>query len=468
MVENLDCDSDDSYLFPLELWKSSGFPNLSEHDVFQYCVAKHSKSTGLQLCAYKAIRDAEQYVSCGWLTLKDRKSILSAIMNILPLATTRLSANGDLLVHAQDLSPPDLLLQQSQLGDVEIREDSEEEIVSELNHLGVTKALRLRKRIDDTHVATDAVILWFSCAPPSKVQIANEFFGTHDLRHTAPRCHQQKRCRTCAKPHVQNDIDTCLASKCCRNCNSDRHTSDDWSCPACHIKQRILNFAQAENLSFHQAKDVLAKKKHLQDPEPITSWSTQLLPSAQCASPINASPPDPTDPQIEALQLEVLKLQSKVNSLKIKAVCELKTYLDSIVPAMIRLTPNISYIEEICRIVRQQQESTTISPALLSTDASDSNEHWNANGLKGHKREVFLQQLATINPQIVILSETHWNNLHVIFMTRKMRSYIIGHQNRPDGFGGVAIHLKKHLSFSLVPTVQFTNNIQATLTTVIS
>ncbi|KZS21144.1 Uncharacterized protein APZ42_011999, partial [Daphnia magna] len=38
-----------------------------EHDVFQYCVAKHSKSTGLQLCAYKAIRDAEQYVSCGWV-----------------------------------------------------------------------------------------------------------------------------------------------------------------------------------------------------------------------------------------------------------------------------------------------------------------------------------------------------------------------------------------------------------------
>ena len=51
-------DSDDPHIFPSELWKSSGFPNLSEHDVFQYCIAKHSKSTGLQLSACKAIRDA--------------------------------------------------------------------------------------------------------------------------------------------------------------------------------------------------------------------------------------------------------------------------------------------------------------------------------------------------------------------------------------------------------------------------
>lgn len=43
---------------------------------------------------------------------------------------------------------------------------------------------------------------------------------------------------------------------------------------------------------------------------------------------------------------------------------------------------------------------------------------WNANGLKGHKREVFLQMLATLNPLVVVLSETHWNNNDVTFMNR--------------------------------------------------
>lgn len=61
----LDCD--DPYLFPSELWKSNELPNINENDVFQYCVAKHSKHSGLQLSAYKAIRDAEQYVTYGWV-----------------------------------------------------------------------------------------------------------------------------------------------------------------------------------------------------------------------------------------------------------------------------------------------------------------------------------------------------------------------------------------------------------------
>lgn len=58
---------------------------------------------------------------------------------------------------------------------------------------------------------------------------------------------------------------------------------------------------------------------------------------------------------------------------------------------------------------------------------------WNANGLKGHKRDVFLQMLATLNSLVVVLSETHWNDVDVTYMTRKLRSYNLVHQNRPDG-----------------------------------
>ncbi|KAI9552253.1 R-directed D polymerase from mobile element jockey [Daphnia sinensis] len=364
------------------------------------------------------------------LSLKDSKSVLSAISSILPLATTRVGANGDLLVDTQNESSRDSLLQQSSLGDVEIKcvrpnreiefkkiifgvskEDSEEEIVSELSHVGVTKALRLKKRVDDTQIVTEAVILWFNCAPPPSVQIANEFFLTHEPRqrpllcsncwllgHTANRCRQQKRCRICAKSHTQDATNTCIGPKCCRNCNSGRHTSDDKLCPAYRHKQQILNFAQTENLSFLQAKEILTSKNknHEQAPDSISPRPTNQPPSVHYTPPTGNFSPDPIESKIEALQHEVANLQCEVKSLKDQLVTytplvlskkmqdnisstaklyeNLKSSLDAIVPAMVRLTPNIPYIEEICRLVRQQQENTTTTPALLSTDAPATNQ----------------------------------------------------------------------------------------------
>ena len=60
----LNCD--DPYLFPPDLWKTDGLPNITEEDVFQHLIAKHSTS-GMELGAYKAIRDAEVYVEGGWV-----------------------------------------------------------------------------------------------------------------------------------------------------------------------------------------------------------------------------------------------------------------------------------------------------------------------------------------------------------------------------------------------------------------
>ncbi|XP_045032682.1 uncharacterized protein LOC123474535 [Daphnia magna] len=336
------------------------------------------------------------------LSLNERKSILSALSINFPLTSTRVDAGGDLFVHADDQSTRDLLLQQEKLGDIEVKcsrtnreteckkiifgvpkEDAEEEIVAELSRYGVIKVLRLRKRFGDVHVTTEAVILWFSCAPPSEVLIANEIFRTHDPRqrpllcrncwllgHTASRCRQKER-----------------------NCNSNRHTSDDKSCPAYRMKQKILNFAQAENLSFHQAKEFLSKNAPHQQSSPAKSLSVSLPSHQKSTTPL----PAPNDAQIEALQLEVTKLQVEVKSLRshllkytpldittkmqenitsTKNLYEnLKTTLDSIAPVMVRLTPNIPYIEEICRIVRQQNQNTSSTPTLLSTEGSDTNQH---------------------------------------------------------------------------------------------
>ncbi|KAK4027461.1 hypothetical protein OUZ56_016507 [Daphnia magna] len=140
-----------------------------------------------------------------------------------------------------------------------------------------------------------------------------------------------------------------------------------------------------------------SKRKNLeQTHEPITTRSTNQLPSNHCASPTGISPPDLIESKIEALRHEVSNLQCEVKSLKNQFVAytpldlsnkmqenisstaklyeNLKTSLDAIVPAMVRLTLNIPHTEEICRLVRQQQETTTTSPALLSTDASATNQ----------------------------------------------------------------------------------------------
>ena len=62
---SLDCD--DPYIFPADLWKVDGLPNIREEDVFAYFIAKHSEYSGKQVGAYKAIRDAEDYVKGEWM-----------------------------------------------------------------------------------------------------------------------------------------------------------------------------------------------------------------------------------------------------------------------------------------------------------------------------------------------------------------------------------------------------------------
>ena len=72
---------------------------------------------------------------------------------------------------------------------------------------------------------------------------------------------------------------------------------------------------------------------------------------------------------------------------------------------------------------------------------------WNANGLKGAKLDQFKQQLSTLSPSLVLLSGTHWRNEFV----PTFHAYNSVYSNRPDGYGGVAILIKKNLKFKLRP-----------------
>lgn len=82
-LAEIDCD--DPYVFPPDVWKTRQLPNINEHDVFNHLIAKHSETSGLEIRAYKAIRDAEQYVTSGWV-----KDVYSAkLTNNIVITTTR-------------------------------------------------------------------------------------------------------------------------------------------------------------------------------------------------------------------------------------------------------------------------------------------------------------------------------------------------------------------------------------------
>lgn len=67
---------------------------------------------------------------------------------------------------------------------------------------------------------------------------------------------------------------------------------------------------------------------------------------------------------------------------------------------------------------------------------------WNARGLYRAKLEEFKNNLRSVNPALVCLSETHWLDSHPVSFSA-YNSFIL---NRPSQSGGVAILTKKNLS----------------------
>ena len=69
---------------------------------------------------------------------------------------------------------------------------------------------------------------------------------------------------------------------------------------------------------------------------------------------------------------------------------------------------------------------------------------WNDRRLNKSKLTEFNANLDTLDPTMVLLSETHWNNQS----KPSFSNYNLVFKNRPDSsYGGVAILVKKNLSF---------------------
>ena len=78
---------------------------------------------------------------------------------------------------------------------------------------------------------------------------------------------------------------------------------------------------------------------------------------------------------------------------------------------------------------------------------------WNARGLNKTRLVEFIQYLSIHNPQLVLLSETHWSPL----TTPKFKTYFSFNTYRPDNaaHGGVAILVHKSLSCSQISVPSF-------------
>lgn len=71
---------------------------------------------------------------------------------------------------------------------------------------------------------------------------------------------------------------------------------------------------------------------------------------------------------------------------------------------------------------------------------------WNARGLFRAKLQEFRENLRSVNPLIVFLSETHWKNEYTIKFSA-YNSYLL---NRPSQGGGVAILVKKAIQTNIL------------------
>ena len=82
---------------------------------------------------------------------------------------------------------------------------------------------------------------------------------------------------------------------------------------------------------------------------------------------------------------------------------------------------------------------------------------WNARGLNKSRLSEFKTNLDTLDPTLVLLSETHWSNKYL----PSFSNYNLIFKNRPrNTFGGVAILVKKKISY--VPlTLPDSNNYEA-------
>lgn len=79
---------------------------------------------------------------------------------------------------------------------------------------------------------------------------------------------------------------------------------------------------------------------------------------------------------------------------------------------------------------------------------------WNSRSLYKSKLEEFRYNLRKSDPLFVLLSETHWKNKYNI----SFKAYVCIKKNRIDKQkGGVAILLKKHITYNILPLPVFTS-----------
>ncbi|XP_048237115.1 uncharacterized protein LOC125372118 [Haliotis rufescens] len=149
-----------------------------------------------------------------------------------------------------------------------LSEMSEEEIVTELEHQGVTAVKRFTRKSEDGKIINTQTYLFtfsMSTVPKSikagyfnigvEVYVPNPLwcFKCQHFGHGAKSCTAKTRCLRCGGPHDGTDCTNVLK---CANCSGE-HLSSSKSCPIFVRESQILKLKHTNNISYSDAKKLL-------------------------------------------------------------------------------------------------------------------------------------------------------------------------------------------------------------------
>ncbi|KZS06599.1 Uncharacterized protein APZ42_029899, partial [Daphnia magna] len=314
--------------------------------------------------------------------------------------------------------------------------DSVEEIQEALADQQViqVKRLPIRGRPNDP---SETVLLTFSSSLPERVKITSMSYQVQisvpnayrcikcwRLGHTAARCGTTLDiCKKCGKSHPQERD----CSTRCVNCASSTHESSCNECPAYSEMKKVLKMAYLEGITVSEARSRVAS---------LANASTKRI-----ARPSNQDFQPP--PEISSLQAQVLALKEEMRLLKESVIPKITKDIGSLA---IELSETKNKIDHF-----STRFDTWTTHLITMTNIPSNNFkciQWNARGLSKAKLKEFRQQISILNPEVVLLSETHWNS----DFAPKFKSHHILRKDRPNRLGGgVAILIRKSLQFTPLP-----------------